>query len=211
MRHLRSRHPLEGSPKAASSNNESVRLDHPIYLCVGSGRAKLYVKVSSWPLFACSAPRRSRLLCLFCSIRLTGLAADDSFIHRRIALHLLQSGRADFNLNEHVMVTSSPLWTILLAVTGVGLHATYSTPVMEVILVLLGATAAFVLVCELASSESDFAQPRGQPSFWPRCASSSWFWVSFHRSSIRWRRRVPSAWSSGARLVCCAIVPGACR
>jgi len=105
------------------------------------------------------------LLCLFCSIRLTGLAADDSFIHRRIALHLLQSGRADFNQNEHVMVTSSPLWTILLALTGVGLHATYSTPVMEVIFVLLGATAAFLLVCELASSESDSAPAEGPTLF----------------------------------------------
>lgn len=46
------------------------------------------------------------LLLAFCLYRLNGLAADDSFIHRRIALNLLQTGRAYYNLDQRVMVTS---------------------------------------------------------------------------------------------------------
>lgn len=50
--------------------------------------------------------------------RLRALAADDSFIHMRIAHHLLETGHAYFNIHERVMVTSSPVWTLLLALTS---------------------------------------------------------------------------------------------
>jgi hypothetical protein len=58
------------------------------------------------------------LMCLGIDWRLRVLAADDSYIHLRIAHHLMQTGKAFFNANERVMVTSSPLWTLLLGLSS---------------------------------------------------------------------------------------------
>jgi len=41
--------------------------------------------------------------------------ADDAYIHLRIAEHLAVHNQPYFNLNEPVMGSSSPLWTVLLA------------------------------------------------------------------------------------------------
>lgn len=81
------------------------------------------------------------------AVRLSGIAADDSFIHRRIALNYQHLGRPYFNPDQRVMVTSSPLWTVLLAVAGV-LPATNPVPWLELSFVLVGATAAYSLVLE---------------------------------------------------------------
>jgi hypothetical protein len=58
------------------------------------------------------------VLCCVIDFRLRMLAADDSYIHLRIAHHLFQTGHAYFNLHERVMVSSSPVWTLLLALIG---------------------------------------------------------------------------------------------
>ena len=41
--------------------------------------------------------------------------ADDAYIHLRIAQNLLRTGHPRFNPGEAVMVTSSPVWTLLLS------------------------------------------------------------------------------------------------
>lgn len=89
--------------------------------------------------------------------RLNGLAADDSFIHRRIALHYLQTDRAFYNLDQRVMVTSSPLWTILLALAGAVVPTTNPVPWLELIFVLTGAGAAFLLAKDGSRKEDWFA------------------------------------------------------
>jgi hypothetical protein len=93
------------------------------------------------------------LLLAFCIYRLNGLAADDSFIHRRIALNFLQTGRAYYNLDQRVMVTSSPLSTILLALVMAVVPNANSIPWIEFILILAGASAAYLLVKEGAPKE----------------------------------------------------------
>jgi len=60
----------------------------------------------------------SSLCCLAIDYRLRSLAADDSFIHLRIARHLAQTGHAFFNIHERVMATSSPVWTLALALSS---------------------------------------------------------------------------------------------
>ena len=88
------------------------------------------------------------LVFAICAVRLSGIAADDSFIHRRIALNFQHLGRPYFNPDQRVMVTSSPLWTVLLAVAGVVLPVTNPVPWLELSFVLVGATAAYFLVRE---------------------------------------------------------------
>jgi hypothetical protein len=60
----------------------------------------------------------SSLICLSIDYRLRILAADDSYIHLRIATHLMTTGHGYFNLGEKVMVTSSPVWTLLLGLSA---------------------------------------------------------------------------------------------
>jgi len=86
------------------------------------------------------------LVFAICAVRLSGIAADDSFIHRRIARNYQQLGRPYFNSDQRVMVTSSPLWTVLLAVAGVVLPVANPIPWLELTFVLVGATAAYLLV-----------------------------------------------------------------
>ncbi len=87
----------------------------------------------------------------FCVGRLPGVAVDDSFIHRRIALNYQQIGRPLFNPNERVMVTSSPLWTLLLTLAGLVLPIANPVPCLELIFILAGAAAAYMLLCERRS------------------------------------------------------------
>jgi hypothetical protein len=83
-----------------------------------------------------------------CAFRLSGIAADDSFIHRRIALNYQHLGKPYFNPDQRVMVTSSPLWTVLLAAAGAVLPVANAVPWLELIFVLMGATAAYLLARE---------------------------------------------------------------
>jgi hypothetical protein len=91
------------------------------------------------------------------AFRLSGLPADDAFIHRRIALHYLQTGHAYFNLDQRVMVTSSPLWTVLLAFAGAPFPSANPVPWLELIFVLTGATAAYLLAQEGSPKDARFA------------------------------------------------------
>lgn len=43
---------------------------------------------------------------------------DDAYIHLRIAQNLIRTGHPYFNPGDPVMVTSSPIWTIVLACNG---------------------------------------------------------------------------------------------
>jgi hypothetical protein len=92
-----------------------------------------------------------------CAIRLPGIAADDSFIHRRIALNYEHLGKPYFNPDQRVMVTSSPLWTVLLALTGAVLKIANPVPLLELVFVLIGAAAAYLL----ARDRLDHDRPLG--------------------------------------------------
>lgn len=93
------------------------------------------------------------LVFAICAVRLAAVAADDSFIHRRIALNYQHLGRPYFNPDQRVMVTSSPLWTLLLAVAGAVLPVKDPVPWLEVSFVLVGAAAAYLLAREGLESE----------------------------------------------------------
>lgn len=86
------------------------------------------------------------LILAICAVRLPGIAADDSFIHRRIANNYQHLGKPYFNPDQRVMVTSSPLWTLLLAATGALLPLDNPVPLLEFGFVLLSAAAAYELV-----------------------------------------------------------------
>lgn len=85
---------------------------------------------------------------LACVMRLVNIAEDDAYIHRRIAMHLLQTGHAEFNAGERVMVSSSPLWTLLLAAAGALLGTHNPVPWLELPALLAACTAAFLLVAD---------------------------------------------------------------
>jgi hypothetical protein len=77
--------------------------------------------------------------------RLRGLAADDSYIHLRIARNLVETGHAFFNASDKVMVTSSPLWTIVLAVSQQFFHHLPPALPLEALAMGLAALCAFLL------------------------------------------------------------------
>lgn len=49
-------------------------------------------------------------------VQLAGYAADDAYLHFRIAENFISVGVPYFNVNEAVLATSSPIWTLLLSV-----------------------------------------------------------------------------------------------
>ena len=102
-----------------------------------------------WILLAVAA-----VVLAVCAVRMAGLAADDAFIHRRIARNYQTLGQPYFNVNQRVMVTSSPLWTILLAASGATLPVANPVPWLEWIFMLLGAAAAYLLLLHAADRES---------------------------------------------------------
>jgi len=103
-------------------------------------------------LFATAAGAWLALL-VWLHLRLRDLAFDDAYIHLRIARNLLRHGRAFFNPGERVMATSSPLWTVLLAVFRVPNHAAV-LPVAEAVVVWVCGLLAFWIGIEtLASME----------------------------------------------------------
>ncbi len=87
------------------SPNLSAPLDKGIY--------RGYKTILTWIVLVASS-----LICLSIDYRLRILAADDSYIHLRIATHLMTTGHGYYNLGEKVMVTSSPVWTLLLGVSA---------------------------------------------------------------------------------------------
>jgi hypothetical protein len=78
-----------------------------------SASCRRYKTALAWTVLVASS-----LICLSIDYRLRILAADDSYIHLRIATHLMTTGHGYYNLGEKVMVTSSPVWTLLLGVSA---------------------------------------------------------------------------------------------
>jgi hypothetical protein len=75
-------------------------------------------------------------LAAFVAVRDRSLATDDSYIHRRIAEHYASTGFAWWNAGERVMGTSSPLWTILLALLfKISARIDIALPLLEAVLV----------------------------------------------------------------------------
>lgn len=69
---------------------------------------------------------------------------DDAFIHLRVAKNLELHGAAVFNLGERVMTTSSPLWTIVLALLDVPAHI-WLLPILEAGLLTASGVLSYVL------------------------------------------------------------------
>lgn len=86
---------------------------------------------------------------------------DDAFIHLRVAKNLELHGVAVFNLGERVMTTSSPLWTVVLALLGVPTH-TWLLPILEAGLLTASGVLAYVLSRGLLpeSTRSNTLAPR---------------------------------------------------
>src|SRR5712692_2540162 len=70
---------------------------------------------------------------------------DDAFIHLRIAHNFLQTGHPYFNPGEHVMVTSSPVWTLLLAMIELLFGMKNTLWVWNAIFVGVAATGSYML------------------------------------------------------------------
>ena len=120
------------------------------------------------PIWCCDKNRLSLRLRLFAGLvfgffgittffidwRLRLLAADDSYIHLRIARNLIATRHAFFNANERVMVTSSPLWTIILAIsTLVFRHIPPAIP-LEAFCLGGGCALSFILACRLMACQT---------------------------------------------------------
>jgi hypothetical protein len=88
----------------------------------------------------------SSLACLSIDYRLRILAADDSYIHLRIATRLMTTGHGYFNLGEKVMVTSSPVWTVLLGMSAWLCHGFPATLALEAASMGLACTMSFLLI-----------------------------------------------------------------
>ncbi len=93
-----------------------------------------------WPVWAVALI--GLLLSLRLHWRLRGMAFDDTYIHLRIARNLLRTGHAWFNLDERVMATSSPLWTLLIALLHLPGQPS-ALPVLEAVLLWASAVLAF--------------------------------------------------------------------
>lgn len=89
-------------------------------------------------------------------LRLCDLAFDDAYIHLRIARNLLHHGHAFFNPGEQVMATSSPLWTVLLAL----LHAPNHPAMLPVAEALLLWCCGVLAVCIGMDTVSSAVQGR---------------------------------------------------
>ncbi len=99
-----------------------------------------YNRVLTWIVLVASS-----LICLSIDYRLRILAADDSYIHLRIATHLMTTGHGYFNLGEKVMVTSSPVWTLLLGVSARLCHGFPAALPLEAASMGLACTMSFLL------------------------------------------------------------------
>ncbi len=105
------------------------------------------------------------------------LAADDSYIHRRIAENLVHTGHAYFNPGEAVMATSSPLWTLLLAINKIFLPSLNLIPLYEAISVGIACYAGILLLGTIILD-------RPKLKWIPVCSVTFLIWILLLRSSI---------------------------
>ncbi|WP_419804647.1 hypothetical protein [Terriglobus sp.] len=94
---------------------------------------------------------------LWLHLRLGDMGFDDTWIHLRIARNLLQTGHAWFNINERVMATSSPLWTLLMAVLHVPSHPGM-LPVLEALLMWAACVLAFSITRRNFATQSEWSR-----------------------------------------------------
>jgi hypothetical protein len=86
-------------------------------------------------------------LCFAVAFYLRLFASDDSCIHLRISRHLIESGHPYYNLGEAVMVTSSPVWTILLALSLLVFRSISPAIPLEAFSVGAACASSFLLAC----------------------------------------------------------------
>ena len=115
------------------SSNLSTSFDSASY--------RRYNTALTWIVLAASS-----LICLSICYRLRILASDDSYIHLRIATHLMATGHGYFNLGERVMVTSSPVWTVLLGVSAWLFHGFPAALALEAVSMGLACTMSFLMI-----------------------------------------------------------------
>lgn len=87
------------------------------------------------------------ILCFAVALYLRHFASDDSYIHLRISRHLIESGHPYYNLGEPVMVTSSPVWTILLALSLMVFRSIPPALPLEALSVGAACALGFLLAC----------------------------------------------------------------
>jgi hypothetical protein len=106
-----------------------------------SASYRRYNSVLTWIVLVASS-----LICLSICYRLRILASDDSYIHLRIATHLMTTGHGYFNLGERVMVTSSPVWTVLLGVSAWFFHSFPAALALEAASMGLACTMSYLMI-----------------------------------------------------------------
>jgi hypothetical protein len=94
----------------------------------------------------------STVLMLFFNWYLRFDLSDDAYIHLRIAHNMIRTGHPYFNLGEPVMVTSSPVWTLVLVLNELVFGARNTLWMWNAIFVALAATAAYWLGWSQVSS-----------------------------------------------------------
>jgi len=87
----------------------------------------------------------STALTLFLNWHLRFDLGDDAYIHLRIAHNMIRTGHPYFNLGERVMVTSSPVWTLLLVLNELVFGARNILWMWNALFVGVAATAAYWL------------------------------------------------------------------
>jgi hypothetical protein len=85
---------------------------------------------------------------------LVSMAGDDAFIHRRIAFNYLHFGKPYFNVDQRVMATSSPLWTVLITAASAILPVANPVPFLEWFFLLAGASGAYLLLRDGAETSN---------------------------------------------------------
>ena len=105
----------------------------------------LYIRSKAWSLWVAST-----LITFAVAYRDRALAADDAYIHRRIAEQYAVTGHAWYNSTEKILGTSSPLWTILLALSyRLFGHFDLLVPILEAMAVGAATTIAALLALRL--------------------------------------------------------------
>ncbi len=90
--------------------------------------------------------------------RVSDMLFDDAFIHLRVARNLEVHGAAVFNIGERVMTTSSPLWTVVLALLGIGTHR-WILPYFEAGLLTTCGVLAYLLSRKLLPDSTEKTKP----------------------------------------------------
>lgn len=97
-------------------------------------------------------------LSIWLHLSLINNAADDAYIHLRIARNLAQAGQPFYNLNQPVLASSSILWTLVLGGLFKLLPAAPQTLAVLNSILLTGCGWVFYTVCRLCLTGRKFSQ-----------------------------------------------------